>query len=340
MPDPAPSRPSLPTSSSDFALPPSSSAATSFASPAFAADDLSPFMLRFRRPSLLAPQVVPEPQRPSPLAASFTPPLARRRHSASASGEESESDPEAKMWTDSPPSGDSGHATPLLPGPPVGAPERDRDASMKPSTSRPRTPPRSSAHSSASTTDMAPEPSSAARAHSRRLSHNVTVPCFVSLFAAHGCLTARTGEGAAHPDAHPRVAPRGERAAVRGAVPAARRVVQLAAAHAARDVRSRALSRGGGRRRAAPRGHAQRRRRARRLRPVCVRRANERREAHDPRAERVWRRPGHAGEPWGDADGCRYALVKRRLSDCIIMAVHAATHVLCCTQQQAKAYVG
>ncbi|KAI0931327.1 hypothetical protein AcW2_000244 [Taiwanofungus camphoratus] len=181
MPDPAPPRPSLPTSSSDFALPPSSSAATSFASPAFAADDLSPFMLRFRRPSLLAPQVVPEPQRPSPLAASFTPPLARRRHSASASGEESESDREAKMWTDSPPSGDSGHATPLLPGPPVGAPERDRDASMKPSTSRPRTPPRSSAHSSASTIDMAPEPSSAARAHSRRLSHNVKAPRILTL---------------------------------------------------------------------------------------------------------------------------------------------------------------
>ncbi|KAH9858362.1 hypothetical protein C2E23DRAFT_880989 [Lenzites betulinus] len=137
-------RPSLPTSSSDFALP--SSPSTTL--PPSASDDLSPFMLRLRRPSLLGPRSVgglglitsaEARLQHSPLVTSFT-----RRHSSNGTGEDSESDRD-KMSTDS----DSGHATPLLPGPTI---DSESDTSMK--TSRPRTPPRlTSASSSSSGTD-------------------------------------------------------------------------------------------------------------------------------------------------------------------------------------------
>lgn len=106
-------RPSLPTSSSDFALHPS----TSSSSPS-SADDFNPLLMRFRRPSLLAPPratFYSEGRLNSPLAgSSFISPSSRRYTASSTSGEESESDKE-KMWTDSPPSGDSRSNTPLTP---------------------------------------------------------------------------------------------------------------------------------------------------------------------------------------------------------------------------------
>jgi hypothetical protein len=111
-------RPPLPTSSSDFALPPS----TSTVIPTPNSDEFNPLLLRFRRPSLLAPPratYYSEGRINSPLAgSSFTIPSRHKyRHtsvgSVSMSGEESESDKE-KMWTDSPPSVDSGSNTPAL----------------------------------------------------------------------------------------------------------------------------------------------------------------------------------------------------------------------------------
>ncbi len=156
-------RPSLPTSSSDFALP--SSPSTSL--PPSSSDDLSPFLLRLRRPSMLGPRGGSQPPhdpRHSPLVSSFT-----RRYSSGGTGEDSESDRD-KMSTDS----DSGNATPLLPGPQI---DSESDASMK--TSRPRTPPRmTSASSSSSSNEDQPH----ARAHHRKLSHPVRVSPFLSLF--------------------------------------------------------------------------------------------------------------------------------------------------------------
>lgn len=112
-------RPPLPTSSSDFALPPSTSTVVV---PTPTVEEFNPLLLRFRRPSLLAPPratFYSEGRINSPLAgSSFTIPSKHRyRHksvgSVSMSGEESESDRE-KMWTDSPPSADSGSNTPAL----------------------------------------------------------------------------------------------------------------------------------------------------------------------------------------------------------------------------------
>jgi len=73
-------------------------------------------MLRFRRPSLLAPLPVQDGRLHSPLAtASFTLPLSRRYSTSikDDTGDESENDKD-KMWTDSPPSVDSGATTPSL----------------------------------------------------------------------------------------------------------------------------------------------------------------------------------------------------------------------------------
>ncbi|KAI0639977.1 hypothetical protein C8Q77DRAFT_1045243 [Trametes polyzona] len=158
-------RPSLPTSSSDFALPSSPSASL----PPSSSDDLSPFMLRLRRPSLLGPRAggtAPHAVH-SPLVTSFT-----RRYSSNGTGDDSESDRD-KMSTDS----DSGNATPLLPGPPI---DSESDTSMK--TSRPRTPPRlTSASSSSSGTD---EQMSGMRVpHQRKLSKSAKMPHIQRLVA-------------------------------------------------------------------------------------------------------------------------------------------------------------
>ncbi|KAI0714979.1 hypothetical protein C8Q76DRAFT_795787 [Earliella scabrosa] len=158
-------RPSLPTSSSDFALPSSPSASL----PPSSSDDLSPFLLRLRRPSTLGPRGGSQPPQDSrlhsPLVSSFT-----RRHSSGGTGEDSESDRD-KMSTDS----DSGNATPLLPGPQI---DSESDAGMK--TSRPRTPPRMTSASSSSSGN---EDQPAMRAHQRKLSHSVRVPRILALVA-------------------------------------------------------------------------------------------------------------------------------------------------------------
>ncbi|KAF7798534.1 hypothetical protein EIP86_009755 [Pleurotus ostreatoroseus] len=123
------SRPSLPASSSDFSLPPSSVA---LASSAHLADEFNPLILRFRRPSLLAPpraSFFSEGRLHSPLVSSFTIPLVRRHTSSTISGEESESDRE-KMSTDSPsPSVDSGATTPITPCLPEKSSFTDKDKS-------------------------------------------------------------------------------------------------------------------------------------------------------------------------------------------------------------------
>ena len=176
------SRPSLPTSSSDFALPSSPSASL----PPSASDNLNPFLLRLRRPSTLGPRAnqAEDSRLHSPLVSSFT-----QRHSSSGTGEDSESDRD-KMSTDS----DSGHATPLLPGPQIDA---ESDTSMK--TSRPRTPPRmASASSSSSGNEDAPP----MRAHHRKLSHTVRgffsrfslVPTLCSLSSSCSCVSASRSE--------------------------------------------------------------------------------------------------------------------------------------------------
>ncbi|KAH9937376.1 uncharacterized protein B0H18DRAFT_1113221 [Fomitopsis serialis] len=169
------SRPPLPTSSSDFALPPSTSSSSS--NTTYAADDLSPFMLHVRRPSLLVPRAPSLPDRPqrSPLAASMI-------RSGTNTSEESESDREnVKMQTDTPPSGDSGSCTPLLPGPVITSAPRGRDTDMKASRPRsPSTPPPSRKLSDA-VADSQSGSSTFARAHSRRFSQRLKPPRIRSL---------------------------------------------------------------------------------------------------------------------------------------------------------------
>ena len=137
-------RPALPTSCSDFALPPS----TSSIGPGGPGDEFNPLQLRFRRPSLLAPPraaFYSEGRMNSPLAgASFTIPSTHRHRSStsvSVSGEESESDRE-KMWTDAPSSGSNTPSTPPIPGPSTSFVEKDKstssvdsDSSMKSTSS-------------------------------------------------------------------------------------------------------------------------------------------------------------------------------------------------------------
>ncbi|KAH9950990.1 hypothetical protein B0H21DRAFT_818819 [Amylocystis lapponica] len=149
-----PARPSLPASSLDFALPPSTSSLASHQTLAATADDLSPFMLRARRPSLLALRHLSEGRLQSPLSSSsFTYPLSRRY---------------TPLWR-------SGSATPLLPGPIISS--DSSDSNMK--TSRPRTPatpPRES-----STTNGESLPDTPLRTHARRPSNPVKVPRILTL---------------------------------------------------------------------------------------------------------------------------------------------------------------
>lgn len=128
----ASSRPSFPTSCTDFALPPSSVASTS----ALTLDDPNVLLQRFRRPSLLAPKngYVSESRLHSPLASSFT--LHSRRRSHGTMAEESESDKEKVPVDNSPES--SGHSTPHLKIPE----KRDEQVIDKTAIKRPSTPPR------------------------------------------------------------------------------------------------------------------------------------------------------------------------------------------------------
>ena len=181
-----PSRPSLPASSSDFALPPPSSSASVHTSSSSTApfpapsEEINPLLLRFRRPSLLGPRSNSEGRLHSPLAISFTP-LSRRYSTSipSEQGEESESDKD-KMWTDSPPSVDSGTNTPAIsdPSSSVSASHStlsvDSEGNMKACRARsPSTPPpKTIAKPTTEPQDVFPS-----TAKSRRLSHPV---CFIA----------------------------------------------------------------------------------------------------------------------------------------------------------------
>ncbi|KAI0784938.1 hypothetical protein C8Q75DRAFT_337628 [Abortiporus biennis] len=144
------SRPSLPASSSDFALP-SATSTSHVLSSAFPlpspAEENAPLMFRFRRPSLLVPtrtNSFPEGHLQSPLAMSFTLPLSRRYSTSIVmdNADESEGEKDNKMWTDSPSSMDSGTTTPSLSEPSTFSDKStlsvDSDGNMK--VSRPRSP--------------------------------------------------------------------------------------------------------------------------------------------------------------------------------------------------------
>ncbi|PSS29633.1 hypothetical protein PHLCEN_2v2781 [Hermanssonia centrifuga] len=193
-------RPSLPASSSDFALHPSSSALVS--SHTTASEEFNPLLLRFRRPSLLAPPRAAEGRNQSPLASSFT--IPRRQTINTPSGEESESDKD-KMWTDSPPSLDSGAttpSTPSLPGPSAFA-EKDRsttsvdsDSSMKSThhsgsglesissvkTTRPRSPTQPQ-RASPPDREVPPLQDGLTLSKRNRLSHPIKMPRILTLLA-------------------------------------------------------------------------------------------------------------------------------------------------------------
>ncbi|KAI0347714.1 hypothetical protein BDW22DRAFT_1319685 [Trametopsis cervina] len=167
-------RPSLPASSSDFALHASTSP-----SPSVSGDEFNPLLMRFRRPSLLAPPratFYSEGRLQSPLAGtSFTVPMARRHTTSStASGEESESDKE-KMWTDSPSSGSSGANTPSLAAP-ISFTEQDKSAK----TARPRSP---SPPSRVSSAERDPAFETPPPKQQRRMSHPIKIPRILNLLA-------------------------------------------------------------------------------------------------------------------------------------------------------------
>ncbi|KAI0275334.1 hypothetical protein BC834DRAFT_965728 [Gloeopeniophorella convolvens] len=130
-------RPSLPASSSDFALRASSSSLQSPTDDPF--NGVNPLFFRFRRPSLLAPKYISDSRLASPLSASFSSPL----RSSSASDVDRE-----RIWADSgSTSGSSENATPPLNGSEADKdPGTDSDSAMK--TSRPQTPPPRPASSS------------------------------------------------------------------------------------------------------------------------------------------------------------------------------------------------
>lgn len=178
MPETA--RPSLPTSSSDFALPPTTASSSALTLAIPTAADLNPFMLRIRRPSLLSPRVTyySDSRAHSPLATAA--PVqgrgsARNRTRGSINGEESESDKE-KMSMDSPPTSDSGNTTPLLlpssMGLEVGSGGTTKTKRRPQSPATP--PPKSSSAIPIAVQDSVP------RNASRRLSHPVSVPVGVS----------------------------------------------------------------------------------------------------------------------------------------------------------------
>ena len=138
----ATSRPYLPTSLSDFALPTSSSPGASTS--ALTLDDPGFLLQRFRRPNLLTTR------HHSPLASSFTLHTRRRSHSSTrAVADDLESDKE-RMSTDSPTSS-SGNPTPPLK---MSETTDDTELNIKTAISKlPSTPPRRRSSSSMDAAD-------------------------------------------------------------------------------------------------------------------------------------------------------------------------------------------
>lgn len=142
----ASSRPYLPTSSSDFALPPSSSSPSPSTS-SLTLDDPAFLLQRFRRPSLLQKAgYLSDSRLHSPLASSFTLHAKRRSQNAFII-EESESDKD-RMVTDS--SSSSETQTPLrVPG------NSEEDLTVRVGVSKlPLTPPRRKSSASMDASEM------------------------------------------------------------------------------------------------------------------------------------------------------------------------------------------
>ncbi|KAH8992494.1 hypothetical protein EDB92DRAFT_1858176 [Lactarius akahatsu] len=158
-------RPSLPTSSTDFALRASSS---TLQSPTDEFTGLNPLLFRFRRPSLLSPKYISESRLSSPLATSFTSPL--RPSSASEVDRE-------RIWADSGSASESSENNT----PPLNGSEADKDAGQDSDsvmrTSRPQTPP--PRNPSSSSMDVIAE--SSYLPHLRRLSHPPKLPRILNL---------------------------------------------------------------------------------------------------------------------------------------------------------------
>lgn len=166
-------RPSLPTSSSDFALPP-----TSTSSP----DDANPLLYRFRRPSILAPKATysSETRLSSPLSTLVSIPLPRR--SRRFMGEE----PDAyrdRMWTDSSPSSSSENPTPPL-GPPIETDSVEHHAQVGKRPRSPSTPPPRNTSPASASMDTQELP---LRSHARRSSHPVSYAISLYIFISTNC---------------------------------------------------------------------------------------------------------------------------------------------------------
>ncbi|KAF8167700.1 hypothetical protein B0H34DRAFT_682749 [Crassisporium funariophilum] len=166
----ASSRPSLPTSSSDFALPPSSSSSPGASTSSVTLDDPTFLLQRFRRPSLLQKAgYLSESRLHSPLASSFTL-HARRRSQNTFTIEESESDKD-RMMTDSPSSSET-HTPPLK-----APPNSEEDLNAKVTTIKPPlTPPRRKSSASMDASDMP-------TIFNRRLSFPLKQPRILNLLA-------------------------------------------------------------------------------------------------------------------------------------------------------------
>ncbi|CAA7265968.1 unnamed protein product [Cyclocybe aegerita] len=165
----AASRAPLPTSSSDFALPSSSSSSPGASTSSLTLDDPAFLFHRFRRPSLLQkPSLLAETRLHSPLASSFS--FHHRRRSQSAFiAEESESDRD-RMMTDSPSSSET-HT------PPLKAPANSEEDLTKVALPRqPSTPPRRKSSASMDASDMP-------TIFNRRLSFPLKQPRILNLLA-------------------------------------------------------------------------------------------------------------------------------------------------------------
>jgi hypothetical protein len=164
-------RPSLPTSSTDFALRASSSTSQS---PTDEFTGLNPLLFRFRRPSLLAPKYISDSRLSSPLAASFSSPL--RPSSASEVDRE-------RIWADSGSASESSDNNT----PPLNGSEADKDAGQDSDsamrTSRPQTPP--PRNPSSSSMDVIAE--YPYLPHLRRLSHPVSHVIHITFIPRSSC---------------------------------------------------------------------------------------------------------------------------------------------------------
>lgn len=156
-------RPYLPTSSSEFALPLSKSRSHNSLDSQDDPDDPHPLLFRrFRRPSLPTSTNTDRDSRlSSPLAHEAFAPLPR----SSLFKLETDQDQD-RMWTDNSPSCSSENATPPLLGSTASEKDVETDSDSPMKTSRPHTPPRQST----SNIDGLGEPSPFYQTHLRRLS--------------------------------------------------------------------------------------------------------------------------------------------------------------------------